>query len=104
MKLNLAVLTIALAFSLVACGGGKKKEAKKDAPKTEAKAGAQQKVVASPNGDLRVVDTAASMRKVREVVVGADGKLEVVEKEVPANNCNTCGAPRRSSCRTNRCR
>ena len=95
MKFNLVVLTIALAFSLVACGGGKKKEAKKDAPaKTEATAGAQQKVVAGRNGELRVVDTAASMRKVREVVVGADGKLEVVEKEVPANNC----------CNTRRCR
>ncbi len=100
MKFNLAILTIALAFSLVACGGGKKKDAKassatKKGTKTE---GVQQKVVAGPNGELRVVDS-TSVVKVKEIVVGADGKLQVVERDVPGGNC----APR-NNCNTRRCR
>ncbi|MCB1188909.1 MAG: hypothetical protein H7A23_05700 [Leptospiraceae bacterium] len=92
MKFNLVVLTIALMFSLIACGGGaKKKDSKKTAGAPKQETTAAQRVVADRNGELRVVEAPNAVKKVREVVVGPDGKLQVVEREVKSNA--QCVAP-----------
>lgn len=92
MKLNLVVLTIALMFSIIACGGDSKKKQKKAEPEA-VQPTTSQRVIAGPNGQLRVCEsTVAQARKVKEVVVGADGKLMVVEKTLNNTNPN-CVAP-----------
>ncbi|MCB1190878.1 MAG: hypothetical protein H7A23_04150 [Leptospiraceae bacterium] len=92
-RLNLVALTIAIIVSLVACGGGSKKaDKKKPAQKTEG-ATASQKVMADRNGELRVVESPSAARTVREVVVGPDGKLQVVEREIKNTLNSQCMAP-----------